>query len=170
MFRLQAAHTWTKARFRPRSISTQICMSRFVLSSADQPRPRRVVFPLFRSIARSCSFIVFKLHQTSLSFSVVEPSHADVSLVSSGLPALPLCNFRPGELVTLGDALRDCSTCETTFFGGGNTVAPSSTTVSTALARKIDSAHRTSQMRNLSVGAAEFQFRRLFFAAQIQDK
>ena len=40
-------------------------------------------FPLFRSIARCRSFIVFKLRWTSLSSSVVEPSLADVPLVSS---------------------------------------------------------------------------------------
>ena len=58
--------------------------------SARSTSSTKSCFPLFRSIARWCSFIVFKLRWTSLSSSVVEPSLADVPLVSSGLPTLPL--------------------------------------------------------------------------------
>ena len=93
-------------------------------------------FPLLRSIVRCCSFIVFRLHWTSLSSSVVEPSLADVSLVVSGLPVPPL---GPASLFDCATSVAVSSSLPVTVLRAtrtslacGDAAAPSSTTVSTA--------------------------------------
>ena len=65
-----------------------VCPASFVVSRSISSM--KSCSPLFRSIVRCYSFIVFELHWTSLSSSVVEPSLADVPLVSSDLPVPPL--------------------------------------------------------------------------------
>ena len=123
MFVFQAAHTWTKARV-PRFRSQPDLYVRLHLVVSGSISSIKSCFPLFRSIVRCCSFIDFRLHWTSLSSSVLEPTIAcRCSNSFYQVFVVCLCNFRGGELATLGEVHRECSTCDANFFSCGDAVS-----------------------------------------------
>ena len=127
MFVFQAAHTWTKARFVPRCRSQPDLYVKLHLSSADKPRPGRVVsnssaasLVAAHLMSSSCTGLRCRLSLSNQRLQMFSSFHQVCQFFLVVVSSLPSETFP----VTVPRATRT-SSC-------GDAVAPSSTTVSTA--------------------------------------